>query len=189
MLATLIAFAQDVEQELEADLSDGEVVNPVLPDTSELLWAAVFFFLLLIFMWKVCLPPIKKAMRQRDDQVQADREAAERARTDAEQVKRDYDATLAEARADATRIIDEARTAADARRSEIVGAVETELAEARTVAMAEIDAQRAAALSSLRGDVGGIATDAASAVVQRDLDQAAQSAVVDTYLSDAIESR
>jgi len=181
MLATLSAVA--------AEAAEKEVVNPVLPTSNELVYGAIFFFLLLIFMWAVCLPPIRKAMRQRDEQVQADKEAGERALAEAEQIRRDYDATLAEARHEASRIIEEARQAADVRRTEIIGAVETEVAAARQAAMAEIDAQRAAALGELTGEVAGIATQAASQVVQRELDPAAQRSVVDAYVNQAISAR
>jgi len=182
MLATLSAVAAEAAEK-------NEVVNPVLPTSNELVYGAIFFFLLLVFMWAVCLPPIRKAMRQRDEQVQADKEAGERALAEAEQIRRDYDATLAEARHEATRIIEEARQAADARRSEIIGAVETEVAAARQAAMAEIDAQRTAALGELTGEVAGIATTAASQVFQRPLDPAAQRAVVDAYVNQAISAR
>src|SRR4051794_35698126 len=114
MLATLSAVAQEADK----------TVNPVLPTGAELLWGGVFFALLLILMWAVCLPPIKKAMRRRDDQMQADREAAEKARVEAEQVRRDYEVTLTEARVEAQRIVAEAHQAADARRTEIIGAAE-----------------------------------------------------------------
>ena len=182
MLATLSALVAEAAEKKE-------VVNPVLPTSNELVYGSIFFLLLLIFMWAVCLPPIKKAMRQRDEQVQADLEAAERARAEAEQVRRDYDATLAEARAEAARIVEEARQAADARRSELIGAVETEVATARQAALAEIEAQRAAALGDVTADVAGIATQAASQVVQRELDAASQRGVVDEYVNQAIAAR
>ena len=114
MLATLSALLAEAAEKKET-------VNPVLPTTNEIVYGAIFFVLLLVFMWAVCLPPIKKAMRQRDEQVQADLEAAERANAEAEQVRRDYDATLAEARAEAARIVEEARHAADVRRGELIG--------------------------------------------------------------------
>ena len=164
-------------------------VNPVLPVSHELFWGAVAFFRLLIVMWAVCLPPIKKAMRQRDEKVQADLEAAEKALVEAEQVRRDYEATLAEARVEANRIVEEARQAADARRAEILGVVEAELTTSRQAAMADIEAQRSAALSELTGEVAGIATTAASKVVQRELDATAVRPIVDNFVAQSIGNR
>jgi len=170
---------------LPAAAEQKETINPVLPDTPELIWGAIAFFLLLILMWAVLLPPIKKAMRQRDEQINADQEAAERATIEAEQVRRDYDATLADARREAARIMEEAREAGEARRAEIVGDVEAEIAAERQTALAEIEAGREQALGQLRGVVGDLAVSAASKVVQKPLDLGANQATVDAYVSQA----
>ena len=69
---------------------------PQLPFHLRLDGLSAFFLLLILMNW-VLLPPIKQAMRKRDEQLRGDEEAAERAVVDSEQVRRDYDATLAEA--------------------------------------------------------------------------------------------
>ena len=162
-----------------------EDVNPVSFDGPNIFWGAVFFFVLLILMYTVCLPPVRKAMRQRAEQNLHDEEAAEKAHVEAEQVRRDYDATLADARAEAARIVDEARSAADAERVAKVSAVEAELAATRHEVMAELDEQRGRALGAIVGDVAGLATEAASKVVQKPLDAAAQQSIVDEFVASA----
>jgi len=161
-----------------------EKINPVVPDVKgEIFWGAVFFFLLWILMRYVCLPPLLRVRAQRDAQVLADNEAAEAAATQAEQVRRDYDATIAEARGEASRVLEEARSAAEAQRSQQVSAVETELASERQAAMAELDAERSAALGQLTGDVADLAVAAASKVVRTPLDAAAHRGTVDEYVN------
>ena len=163
-----------------------ETINPVVPDElGEIFWGAIGFFSLWILLRYVCLPPLMKAREQRAQQVLTDQEAASAAETQAEQVRRDYDATLAEARAEANRIVEEARVAAEAQRSEAVRAVETEIAEQRQAAMAELDAARAVALGQLKGDVAQLAVSAASKVVQADLDVAGNQATIDEYVNQA----
>jgi len=166
-------------------LADAKAPNPVVPDVSEMVWGAIAFFVLFLLMWAVLLPPIKKAMRQREEQVRTDEEAAERAQVEAEQVRRDYDATLAEARAEASRIVDEARAAAEAARAEQIKAVEAEIAAQRQASLAEIEGLRQAAIGQLRGEVGGIAVAAASKVVQKPLDTSTNQSVVDEYVTQA----
>lgn len=159
-------------------------INPVVPDNKgELFWGAVFFFLLWILMRYVCLPPLMRVRAQRDLQVQSDLEAAESASSQAEQVRRDYDATLAEARGEASRVLEEARAAAEQRRSQQVAAVETELSGERQAAMADLDRQRAAALGELTGDVADLAVAAASKVVQAPLDASTHRRTVDDYVT------
>ncbi len=164
----------------------GETINPVVPDEiGEIVWGAIGFFGLWILMRYVCLPPLLRIRAQREQQIQADREAAATAETQAEQVRRDYDATIGEARAEAARIIEAARTEAEAGRSTKVGAVEAEVAEQRRSEMAELDVARAAALGELKGDVADLAVSAASKVVQSDLDPSAHRATVDEYVNQA----
>lgn len=183
MLAQLSVLAAEVAE-------TAEVVNPVVPDeVGEIFWGAVGFFSLWILMRYVCLPPLMKVREQRAQQVLADQEAAAAAETQAEQVRRDYDATLAEARAEANRIVEEARVAAEARRAEAVRAVETEIADQRQAAMAELDAARADALGQVRGEVAQLAVSAASKVVQSDLDVASHQATVDAYVNESGTSR
>jgi F-type H+-transporting ATPase subunit b len=160
-------------------------VNPVSFDVPNMFWGAIFFFALLFLMYTVCLPPVRKAMRQRDEQRQVDEEAAERAGYDAEQVRRDYDATLADARAEAGRIVERARDDAEAERQRKVSEVDTELAGARQALMADLETARAAALEGLKGDVAELASAAASRVVEKPLDAASNQSIVDDYVASA----
>lgn len=177
MLAVLSTIAAEGGAHAE------EVINPVIPENPEMIWGGIAFFLLLILMNWVLLPPIKQAMRKRSEQIRGDEEAAERALVDSEQVRRDYDATLAEARGEASRVLEEARAAAEATRGQKVAGVETEIAAERQAAMAELDAERAAALGQLSGDVADLAVAAASKVVQAPLDAASHRSTVDDYVN------
>lgn len=161
----------------------GEVINPVLPENPELFWGAVFFFALLILMNAVCLPPVRKAMRQREEQVRSDQEAAERARQECEQLRRDYDATLAEARAEAARIVEEARSEADARRTELLRAAEDDVAGQRAEALASLEVERARALEGLVPQLSELAVGAASKVVGQQLDVASNRSVVESHVT------
>ena len=75
---------------------------------------AVLFFLL----WKFGFPAVKQAMTTRTERIREDLDAAEKAKTDAESVKDEYERQLAEARSEAARIMEEARQDADAYRNQ-----------------------------------------------------------------------
>jgi F-type H+-transporting ATPase subunit b len=177
MLAHLAVLAAEGAEK------SGEVTNPVLPDNvGELFWGAIAFFSLWILMRYVCLPPLLRVRAQREQQIQADREAAAAAETAAEQVRRDYDATLAEARTEASRIIETARNAAEEQRAAKVATVDTEVAAEKQAAMAELDHARAAALGQLQGAVTDLAVTAASKVVQAPLDAESHRDTVEGYV-------
>ena len=159
-----------------------EVINPVLPTGNEMIWGAIAFFALLVLMNWVLLPPLKQAMRKREEQLRSDAEAAEHAALEGEGVRRDYDTTLAEARRQAAAIIDDARQAGEARRAEVIRAAEDEVAALRQSAIAELDGERASALDQMKGDLATIAVAAAGKVVQKDLDVSANRSVVDAHV-------
>lgn len=179
MLAQMSVLAAEV---VEAKKS----INPVVPDElGEIFWGAVGFFTLWILLRYVCLPPLMKVREQRAKQVLSDEEAAAAAETQAEQVRRDYDATLAEARAEANRIVESARAGAEERRSEVLRVADAEVAEQRQATMAELDEAWGTALGQLKGQVAELAVSAASKVVQADLDVSGNQGAVDEYLNDA----
>lgn len=162
---------------------EATTINPVVPDDpGELFWGVVSFFVLWILLRYVCLPPLMKIREERAAKAQADLEAASTAETQTEQVRRDYDTTLAEARTQAGRIIEEARSAADAQRTDAVRQADAEVAELRAAEMTAIDAARSEALAAIRSDVGDLATSAASAVLGADLDPSSTRATVDAYV-------
>jgi len=145
MLGLLAASAAEVTE---------KVINPVVPDEiGEIFWGALAFFTLWILLRYVCLPPLLKIRAERAQQVLADQEAAAAAETQGEQVRRDYEATLAEARAEANRVVEIARVASEQQRSDAVAVAEAAATVERQVAMAELDTARAEALNLIRGDV------------------------------------
>lgn len=167
-----------------------KTINPVVPDdVGELFWGAISFFGLWILLRYVCLPPLMKVREERAQKAQADLEAAEAAANQAEQVRRDYDATLAEARSEAAHVVEAARAESEAKRAEAVRVAEGEVAEQRQAAMAELDEARAEALASIRSEVAELAVSAASKVVQSDLDVASNRSTVDDYVNQASGNR
>jgi F-type H+-transporting ATPase subunit b len=181
MIGFLAALAAEVPE---------KVINPVVPDEiGEIFWGALAFFTLWALLRYVCLPPLLKVRAEREQQVLADLEAASAAETQGEQVRRDYEATLAEARSEANRIVEVARVDSEAQRSQAVAVAEAAAAEERQAAMADLDSARAQALNQIKGDVASIAISAASKVVQADLDLAQNQSTIDDYVNQASGTR
>jgi F-type H+-transporting ATPase subunit b len=165
----------EFEEVVDADLGGGaETVqpdNPILPVLPEIIWGGACFLVLWALMKFWLLKPYTSTMQARADKVRADLEAADAASAQADAALADYEASLAGARAEASRLVDDARVQAEAHRREVLGVAEGEVAEAK-----------AAALAELRPSVTTIATQAAAAVVGRPLDPAQQQAIVEEYL-------
>jgi len=161
-----------------------EPSNPVIPDVSEIVWAAITFFLLLLLAYTVLMPTLRRLIAERDAKIRGDRDAAERTRDALGLAKREYDAALADARLEANRLIEGARAEADEHRRRLQAEADREIAGLRVAAQQEITAARAEALGRVRSDVVDLAVGAASAVMQRPIDRSGAVAIVDRALSD-----
>jgi F-type H+-transporting ATPase subunit b len=166
-----------------------ESPSPIMPAADELLWGAISFFLLFGLMWKFALPAIKEGMNARTERIRADLAAAEGAKSEAETVLTSYKADLANAKTEAGRIIEEARQAADALKRDAESRLQTELAETRARAAADIESAKVQAIADLKGDVAQLAVGAASVVVNKNLDVATQTQLIEDYINQVSSNR
>ncbi len=164
------------------DVECQEAPSPILPEVNEIIWGAVGFFVVFGFLFWKGAPAIKKTMNDRTEKIRGEIEGAEAAKAEADKVLATYHAQLADARNEAARILEEARQDADAVKQERIAAIQPEIDEMRARAAADIEASKAQALSELRGEITAIALGAAERVVERNLDDATNRALIDSYI-------
>lgn len=165
-----------------------EAPSPILPATDELVWGAISFTALFFLLRKFAYPQIKQAMEARTERIRADLQAAQSQRDEAEGVLAEYRAQLNDARAEAGRIIEEARQAADGLKRDQEARLQTELAELRQRAIADIESAKSQAMADLRGEVAQLAIGAAEVVVRRNLNKATQTRLVEDYIAQVAAS-
>lgn len=174
----------DLEEEYEDSYEDClDAPNPLLPEINEIIWGGIGFVVVFLFLAKFGFPAMKKAMTDRADKIQHDLDAAERAKADAETVKSEYEAKLADAKTESARIIEAARQSADKLKTDQQARLNDELAASRAQAQADIDAAKGQAMAELRGEVASIAIGAAEAVVGANLDRDAQTQLIEDYIN------
>lgn len=167
------------EKKLEGCL---EAPNPILPETTEIIWGGIAFVVLLALMqWKL-FPAVKRGMDRRAQKIRDDLDAAETARTEALAVKAGYEAELADARSEAGRIVDAARADAEQVRADLIVRAEAEAAEMRQRSALDVDAAKRQALADLQGDVSEIVIGAAETVIGRNLDRDTQMQLIESYI-------
>jgi F-type H+-transporting ATPase subunit b len=179
--------AEAIDAEAEATV-EAQPDNPILPVGSEMIWGGASFLVLWALMKFVLLKPLLKVMAERNEKVRADLEAAEKGKEQAESSVVEYEASLASARAESGRLIDDGRAQAEDRRREVLAAAEATAAEQRAAAAAEVAGAKARALDEMRPEITTLAVQAAQAVLGRQLDAGAQRPTVDAYL-DRVGSR
>jgi F-type H+-transporting ATPase subunit b len=184
------------EEECIATLEGGgsiddcqEAPNPILPATDEIVWGSISFAALLFLLYKFAYPQVKKMLDDRTERIRSDLQAAEGAKSEAETVLGEYKAQLHDARGEAGRIIEEARQAADRIKRDQESRLQAELSELRSRAVADIESAKVQAVSDLRGEVARLAIGAAETVVQRNLDEATQTQLIEDYINQVAAQR
>lgn len=180
-LATIFLFAQEEGAEEVEERSGTELI---LPAIDELIWGAVAFAIVLFVLNKFAFPKLREAVEAREKQIQGDLEAAERAKTDAEKEKRQYQQQIADSRGEANRIVEEARQQAEQVRKDVIAKAEKEAEAITTRAQESIAAERASTMQELQATVATMSIQLAEKVVGRSIDANAQKEMVDAYIKD-----
>lgn len=140
---------------------------------------------LLIQMWlikKFLFKPVQKVLAQRQQMADAQIADAEKARTEAEAMRTDYEQRLAAAKEEAAQLVQNATRTAQLRSEEIVRQAQTDAANIKTKADADIAQQRKKAINEVKDEIGGIAMDIASKVVEREIDPKVHQDLIDEFI-------
>lgn len=159
--------------------------NPLAPEIYDIVWSAVCFAIIaFFFIWKF-LPAVKKTLDARAEAIEGGIKKAEIAQAEAAAALAQYTDQLAEGRAEAAKIRDQARQDGTRILNELKEQASAEAARIAVNAQVAIEAERQAALVSLRTEVGSLAIDLASGVIGQSLaDDKKASALVDQFLKD-----
>lgn len=127
------------------------------------------FFILVWILKRFAYKPLLETMQQRKDQIVNDLANAEQARIEAEQIKADYAAQIANARQEAQEIVEKAHHQAELNTSEQLVAVRAQIEYEKDRAREDIVNERNRAMNSLRNDVVSLSVAMAGKVVAKDM--------------------
>ena len=149
-----------------------------------ILGQAIAFVLFVWFCMKYVWPPIMAAIEKRQKEISEGLSSAERAKKELDLAQADATDQLKKAKAEAQVIIDQANK----RKAQIVDEAKTEAEQERNKivaqAKAEIDAERHRAREELRKQVGILAIAGAEKIIERSVDEAANSDIVDKLVAE-----
>jgi F-type H+-transporting ATPase subunit b len=171
-------------QEHETEVEGAEEHNPLLPEINELIPGALAFLLVFLVLARYAFPRMNQGLKDRSDKIQGDLEKAERSREEAETQLARYEEQLREARAEAGRIIDEARKTAESMRRDLLAKAEDESRQVVERAQEEIRAERDRAFQDLRAQVGELSVELATRVVGESLDRERQLRLIEGYIDE-----
>jgi F-type H+-transporting ATPase subunit b len=133
-----------------------------------------------VYAWK----PLLGALQQREEHVRSSLERAEQARAEAERILEDNRKQLANAGAEASRILAEGRSLGEKLKNELLEQANRQSRKMIDQAKQEIDREKDAALEKLRSEVANLAIGAAEKILDETLDETRHRKIVDGYLRD-----
>jgi F-type H+-transporting ATPase subunit b len=130
----------------------------------------IAFAIILFILAKYVIPPINKAMTDRQNQIRKEFADLEHAQADARAAEKDFREQLAQARHEAAKIREDAREQGAAIIAEMRQQAQEESDRILRHARAQLEAERSQTVASLRSEVGTMATTLAGRIVGESLE-------------------
>ena len=168
--------------------AEGEPVSGIhllIPAVADIVGSLVVVLIIAVPFWKYVLPTFQKIFDERAEKIEGGLAKAELAQAEAAATLADYQQHLAEARAEAAKIREDARAEGAQIVTELKRKAQDEAGRIADTSRKQIEAERQQAAVSLRAEVGSLATELASKIVGESLaDEARRSRVVERFLDD-----
>ena len=138
----------------------------------------ITFLIIKKFLFK----PVKKMLAAREEEVQAIYSNAEKAQTEAEQMRSEYTERLSRAKAEAAEIVGSATRRATVRSEEILRESSQQAAAMMKKAENTIEQERRKAMNELKDEVASLSVMIASKVVERDVKEADHERFIEEFI-------
>jgi len=159
----------------------------VQPDPGLIIWTIITFLLLLFILKKAAWKPLLSALQKREETIASSIQKAEQAKVDAEKLLKEHSERLAQAEAEAQRIINEGRQLAEKIKENITSEAKAISDKIIKESKEEIEKSRQAAIESLKKDISQIAILAASKIISENLDEKVDKKLVDKMIENLPE--
>lgn len=147
--------------------------------SSVLVFAAAYLILA-----KLAWPRIVGALDERAEKIKSEITSAEEARARADAALKEYEKSLAEARAESQRMLDETKAQQARYAAELRQQAEAEAQQLKRSAMDQIEAAKRAALSEIYAETAALATRVAERILQREVSEEDQRRLIDESVSE-----
>ncbi|WP_407344217.1 F0F1 ATP synthase subunit B [Pengzhenrongella phosphoraccumulans] len=164
---------------------DAKGIQLLIPEVYDIFWSSIIVLIIAIAFYKYVLPTFQKVLDERTAMIEGGIAKAESVQAEADAALVRYTQELADARAEAAKIREDARGEGTAIVAEHRVKATAEADRIIEAAQRQLEAERKQVSVSLRTEVGALATQLASKIVGESLeDTARQSRVVDRFLDE-----
>ena len=141
-------------------------------------------FIQLFLAKKFFLDKVKAILDQRREAADKEITDAKAAHAEAEAIKQTYEQNMREARAKADDLLLNAQRTANSRSEEIIGQAQQAAAQIKSKASADIEMEKKKAINDAKNEISGLAMAIAGKVVERELNTADQSDLIDRFIEE-----
>lgn len=161
----------------------GQKGSLLTPHGGLMFWTLVIFLILFVVLAKTAFPKILGAVEARERALAEAIESAKRDREEAARLLAEQQAQLAAARTDTQKVIAEGRATAEKLRHEMLEQTRAQQQEMLERARLDIARERDRAVADLRREAVELAIAGAGKVIERNLDDAANRKLVESFLA------
>jgi F-type H+-transporting ATPase subunit b len=166
-----------------------ENVN-VMPNNFGLqLWVIGTFVVMILLLAKFAFKPIGEALEKRGNTIKTQLDEAEKSRAEAKKLMEDYQKQLAEARAEAGKIIEEARGLGEKVRKEVVDKANTEASAIVSRSQEEITRQKEKGIQEMKDTVASLSVQIAGRIIEKEVNEATHKQLVESLIRDLAKVR
>ncbi|MDY6298629.1 MAG: F0F1 ATP synthase subunit B [Selenomonadaceae bacterium] len=152
-------------------------------DLNATFFAQILNFLILVAILRaLCYKPVVRMIKAREDKIAESLAKADSDVAEAESLKKDYQAHLAEAREKAQAIVDKAEKVAASNRETSLQDTKREIEQMKKAAQAEIQRDRERAADQLKKEIVALSLLAAGKVVEKNMEASENEALVGDFI-------
>ncbi|WP_024794315.1 F0F1 ATP synthase subunit B [Tomitella biformata] len=159
--------------------------NPIIPASYDIVWSAIVLLVIGFFFWKFVMPIYTRTMAERTEKIEGGILRAEEAQAKAQAAYEQYNAQLAEARVEASRIREDAQEQGKQIVNEMKVKAQDESDRIIAAGGNQLQAQRQQIVAELRSDLGRTAVDLSEKILGASLsDEVTRSSSIDRFLTE-----
>jgi F-type H+-transporting ATPase subunit b len=155
----------------------------------DIVFQLLMFIILLALLKKYAWGPLMGIMKQREEHIANEIEAAEQSRAETSKLLEEQRNLLKEARTEAQGLIENAKKQGEVQREEIITTARAEAERIKEAAKLEIEQQKEKAVAAIREQVASLSVLIASKVIEKELSAEDQEKLINEYIQEAGEGR
>jgi F-type H+-transporting ATPase subunit b len=127
--------------------------------------------------------PINEMLAKRKEAADAEIRDAEKAKTEAEAIKAEYEQNMLEAKERANEILSNAQKTAALQSEEVVREANRQAAAIKAKAESDIAQEKRKAVNEIKDEIGGMAVEIAGKVIEREISEADHAKLIDEFIA------